>query len=68
MTIKKIHTKRFRETYPDLTAQIEADIRAQGGGRMVDSYGIRKLAQKYDVSPTVVTHLVLQMRWREREW
>jgi len=46
-------------------AQIEADIRAQGGGRMVDGYGIQKLAEKYGVSKTIVTHLVLQMRWRE---
>lgn len=63
--IKNLRTRRFRESYPELVAQIEAEIRSQGGGRMVDSYGIQQLADKYGVSKTMVTHLVLQMRWRE---
>lgn len=67
MRSPRISTSAFKKRYPELVSQIETAIRAAGGPWGIYQDTISAIAERYGVSKTIVTHLVLQMRWRERE-
>lgn len=61
----RISTERFRERFPELTAQIEEAIRVAGGPWEIRAEAILEIAGRYGVTAPRVGALVMRMRGRE---